>query len=146
MIDKIWLLVGMVSKSQKVDLSILDPILEKFWTTRNLYITNSSQFGPKRDFGPFLTVGSYQSFQVLCSNIMFFIIKATNIYQEQAEEKKAFDEVKIIRDLWKPDKANQKYGPFQYISKTIVIYISVEFRVLHFTYYLNGIPWASIPF
>ena len=30
--------------------------------------------------------------------------------------------------------------------KTIVIYISVEFRVLHFPYYLNGIPWASIPF
>ena len=80
--------VGGPTKCQNVDLSILDPILEKFWTTRNLYINNSSQFGPKRDFGPFLTVGSYQSFHDLWSNIMFFIITATNIYQEQAEKQK----------------------------------------------------------
>ena len=69
-------------------MSILDPILEKFWTTRNLYINNSSQFGPKKNVGPFLTVGSYQTLHVLCSTIMFFIITATNIYQEQAEDKK----------------------------------------------------------
>ena len=68
-------------------MSILDPILETFWTTRNLYMHNSGQSGPKKDFGPFLTVGSYQTLHVLCSNIMFFIITATTIYQEQAEDK-----------------------------------------------------------
>ena len=73
---------------QESRISTLGPILEKFWTTRNLYINNSSQFGPKRDFGPFLTEGSYQSFPDLWSNIMFFIKTATNIYQEQTEEQK----------------------------------------------------------
>ena len=129
LIDRSWLLVGMVSKSQKVDRSILDPILDQFWTNRNLYINKSSQFGPKKDFGPFLTVGSYQTLQVLCSNIMFFIITATTIYQEQAEDKNKVQkekcEVQKHKRAMKPwwSQPNQKNGPFQYISKTIVIYI-----------------------
>ena len=73
---------------QESRISTLGPILEKFWTTRNLYINNSGQFEPKQDFGPFLTVGSCQTLHVLCSTIMFCIITATNIYQEQAAEKK----------------------------------------------------------
>ena len=83
-------------------MSILDPILEKFWTTRNLYMNNSGQSGPKKDFGPFLTVGSYQSFQVLYTNIMFSIITATNIYQEQAEEKKVKEKVQKHKRSMKP--------------------------------------------
>ena len=73
---------------QESRISTLGPILDKFWTIRNLYIHNSGQFKPKMDFGSFLTEGSYQSFHTLWSNIMFFILPATNIYQDKAEEKK----------------------------------------------------------
>ena len=78
----------MVSKCQNVDLSILEDFSGKILENGTLNTNNSGQFEPKEVFGPFLTVGSYQSFQDLCSNIVFFIITATNIYQEQAEGKK----------------------------------------------------------
>ena len=67
-----------------------------------------------------------QSFQDLWSSIMFFTITSTNIYQDKAADKKLImDQLrcKNIRDLWNPwwSQPNQKNGPFQYISKTIVI-------------------------
>ena len=103
---------------QESRISTLGPILEKIWTTRNLYMHNSIQFGPKRDFGPFLTEGSYQSFHNLWSNIMFFILP-TNIYQAQAEDK--YHRCKNIRDPWNPDEATptRKMDHFSIFQKQL---------------------------
>ena len=150
MIDRSWLLVcgGVPQSARMLPCQFWKTILDNFWTTRNLYINNSSQFGPKKILVLFWLWAAIRHFMFCVPTLCFSSLQPPPSTKNRLKTKNKAFEVQKHKRAMKPwwSQPNQKNGPFQYISKTIVIYVSVEFRVLHFPDYLNGIPWSSIPF